>query len=297
MIGATALSSALALILPILAVGAVVVGTSHARRHLALMAALVVPQAYVVVTAVRRVSNEDVTLARVVTAFQDLVVSQGWFGGQGPIPDVIVPIALVGSAVALVILARLPRRAGSDVPSHRPGAETAVRSASDAGLARRLLALAGLVSVGTAIFAASVYLNRTVNPRYGYAPAAMISIGLVLACGWVALEGRRRTLRFGLGTDPESGGPTGSKAASPERDRLVSLTTVSTLVVVLAIAIVYGSSFRLRSRASSGPDVVAAIHRAGRQCAAATERVTVPVSPRVQPLIWTIEIPCDRFGD
>ena len=113
LIAATALSSPLALLLPVLAVGPVVARTRRARRDLALIAGFAIPQTIVLITATRVVPPGEVTLTQAVTGYRDLVLGQGWFGGGSPVPDVVVPLALLGFVVALLLLARLP---GRDTP-------------------------------------------------------------------------------------------------------------------------------------------------------------------------------------
>ena len=74
------------------------------------------------------------------------------------------------------------------------------------------------------------------------------------------------------------------------------MTAVAALVVVVLMATGYATSFRLRSRASSGPNVVAGINLASHDCGPTTERVTVRISPNAGPTVWSMQIPCSRFA-
>jgi hypothetical protein len=306
LVAATALSSAFAFLLPILAIGGVQRRTDRARRHLALIAVLAIPQTVVILTATRRVPEGDVSIMKAVTGFRDLVLLQGWFGGRGLPPDWLVPVALVAITILLIALARRPttgvaapdRPIAEDPAEHPPEHPAGTGGADRPRLSIQLAVLVALVGFGTVIFFVSVFLNRVVNPRYAYTPAALIAIALAVAGGWVSIEARHRTLPSWW---PRSGGRRAGERAPASRSMsgalgLTQVIDVLLLVGLLAMAVGYGLSFRLQSRASPGPNVVAEIERSAHTCITDQGRVAVPISPQASPPLWTVEIPCSRFG-
>jgi hypothetical protein len=303
LVAATALSSAFAFLLPILALGGLVRRTEHARRHLGLIAVLAIPQTVVILTATRRAPEGDVSIVKAVTGFRDLVLLQGWFGGRVLPPDWLVPVALVAMTILLIGLARRPTAAGiaaadgpsaDDLAEHHAGTGGADRPR----LSIQLAVLVALVAIGVIIFFVSAFLNRIVNPRYAYTPAVLIAIALAVAGGWVAIEARRRTPH--AWSPGSRGRRAGARApASGSMSGALGLTQVIDLVLLvglLAMAVGYGLSFRLQSRASPGPNVVAEIDRSATTCVADQGQVTIPISPQASPALWTVEIPCSRFG-
>lgn len=296
LIAGAALSSPMAPLLPILGIGAVVARTRDAWRHLALVTVFAVPQIIVLAQATRQFPQGWFGLRRVIAGFWNLVLSQGWFGGRSLPPDLVVPLAVIGLATGLALMARMPLRRQDGEPGPWRGDATSERPELSAGLVPRLVVLAALVCIGASIFAVSVLLNRWIAPRYSYDAAALITVALAMAGGWVALEGRRRSLvppgDPGATAEQAQSGRDGAPAAS--EGRLALIARGSGLAVVLVIGLGFGLSFRLESLASRGPDVVAAINAARGLCGPATPAVTILVSPA--SYLLTMTIPCDRFS-
>ena len=231
-----------------------------------------------------------------IAGFWNLVLSQGWFGGRSLPPDLAVPLVLFGLAIGLVLMARLPLRYQHGEPAPGRGDATSERPELKAGLVPRLAVLAALVCIGGSIFAVSVLLNRWIAPRYSYDAAALITVALAMAGGWVALEGRRRSLVSPGDPDAHAGQAQSSRDRAPaaSEGRLALIARGSWLAVVLVVGLGFGLSFRLESLASRGPDVLAAINAARGLCSPATPAVTILVSPR--SYLLTMTIPCDRFS-
>ena len=296
LIAATALSSPLAPFLPILGFGAVVARTRDAWRHLLLVTLFAVPQTVVLMQATRELPQGWFGLRPAIAGFWDLVIAQGWFGGRGLPPDVVVPLALFGLTIGVVLLARLPLRHANGESDPGQSDTTSERPELSAGLGHRLIVLTALLCIGAAIFLVSVLLNRWIAPRYSYDAAALTSIAVAMAGGWVTREGRRRSL--GSSGDQEAAAAQSpssrDRAPIPAVARLALIARRSVLAVVLVISIGFGLSFRVESLASPGPDVVAAINAARGLCGPATPAVTIAVSPsNLRRMRMTI--PCDRL--
>jgi len=152
---------------------------------------------------------------------------------------------------------------------------TAIGSRADWRIAARGIAVvAALVALGLVTFGASIVLNRAANPRYAYVPTAIsiaaLAVGSGLAARALATNGQVGTIRR----------------------RLAMLLVPS---VALFLAFGFGRSFRLEARASNGPDVPQELNAAAVQCVAATESISIPISPRPASSDWTLTVPCGRL--
>jgi hypothetical protein len=251
------LSSALAPILAILALPGVILRRPGARPVLAVAVVVAFVQVATELGTPREAAGTvPLGLNSVVAALGDIVISTGFFGTVRTPPGWIVP---AGIAVVTLIVA-----------------EAASRADWRAAVGP-IAVIAALVAVGLVVFGASILLNRAVNPRYAYVPAAMMVAALAIGTGLAARA---------LATDTRVG-------AVRVRRRLAMLLV---LAAALVLAVGFGRSFRLDARASSGPDVPREMRAMAAECVAGTEGVTIPISPRPASNDWTVTVPCARLG-
>jgi hypothetical protein len=159
------LSSALAPILVVVAIGGLVLRRPGAGLALAVAVTAALAQIATELGTARQASGAvPLGLADVAAALGDHVVGTGYFGTLRTPPGWTVPAGIVLVTVLIVAASRGRWR------SVLPG----------------IAVVATLVALGVGILAASVVLNRAANPRYGYVPAAISIAALAVGSGLAA---------------------------------------------------------------------------------------------------------------
>ena len=201
-----------------------------------------------------------------VRLYLDTVVAVGIFGGRAVVPD-----WLISGGVTVTILILLARSTRQTRPATDGRSDPAGRSSVvDA------VAVGAMIGAGMAVFAASWLLNHYVTSRHIYVASALTVVAIVVGLGR-------------LRTDPPDGAthPRGSPV-----ERAVQV------LVALALAIGFASSFRVDSTAGLGPDFPAEVAAGRPQCQAGAQVLVLRISPlptSANPTIWEITIPCDRL--
>jgi hypothetical protein len=249
MAGITGLTSAFSPLLALLSLGAVVTRRPRALLLFIVSTCSAIVQATVELTSHRVVpTGPTLTASQVIGFFKDEVFRHGFFGEVPLPPDLVVPV-LVAVTLAGVMFVE-------------PDRKVAVRVA---------LAVGVLVATGVGICAVSLVLNRSLNLRYAYFPAAMMVAALAVAGGSVAR---------GLGRG----------SARARRWEPIAMPSI-----IVLVGIGFALSFRLQARASNGPDVAAEIPAAAAGCAGGSV-VMILISPRPASDDWTVTIPCSRLA-
>lgn len=192
--------------------------------------------------------------------FLELAFVRGPFGRAGLVPGPVIGVLAGGVLVALFWLA-WHERGGGPRPWGAP------------------LALFSVSASYAAVFIASTSLNRHVAPRYDFVPAAGMII--VLICG-VALLASRLAARVSLG---------------PVR---ITGPTMTTAAVALIVALGFGSTFQVTTRASRGPSFPGELSRARAACEIGGPVAVVRLSPLPRgdvTTLWEMRIPCARLVD
>lgn len=266
-VGACALSSAFAPLLPVLAGVAAALGA--ARSRLLLAVSLVGAGLQVLVTLAQPrhpVTGPIPGLGAILGHWWTDVIVHGNFGTYLEPPGWTVAAGLL-TTLAVLVAVRL-------TTSRRPSDATAQPRL--AGPLAFVIVAVALVAVGAAVFLASIVLNRQILPRYGYVPAVMIVEALALAVGGAGL------------------------LAPPAADRVTSglrvLCRLALPAAALLLVIGFGRSFSLVARASNGPAFASELARGRAACADGGVDVEVPISPSTRPPIWFVAIPCARLG-
>jgi len=254
LVAVTGLSSGLAPLLVVVVIPAVILARPGARLSLSVAGATTLIQVAAELGATRQASGTTpLGLADAVGALGDHVLGTGFFGTLRTPPGWIVP---VGILVTILIVGAASRARRRDAI---PGIAVVVT----------------LVAVGIGIFGASVILNRLVNPRYAYAPAATGIAALAVGSGLAA-----RVLA----------------TANPVDALQLWLARLLVPAVALVLAFGFIRSFRLETRASDGPNVPNEIEAAAGACNASTSWITIPISPRPATSNWNLSVPCGRSG-
>ncbi|HEY4753017.1 MAG TPA: hypothetical protein VIH37_07005 [Candidatus Limnocylindrales bacterium] len=287
LIGLTCLTSALGPALAAIAAIPVLQRRAGARETLAIIALCSVPQVLTEATAVRQSGLGVLTLDGVSAGATDLLMS-GWFGPGLAWLNLVVPMLLVivvGWQVRTIWVARSERaRETSSAAAHEVGLDLAWGSAAPvegasarvSRLKLELTATVALIVIGLAVWLVDVLVNRTVNPRYEYAPSVLLVVALMLAQALVARDSAGRVL-----------------AAQTGRRR-IPRATIALLITAAVLATGFFASFRVVARASKGPNVLHELVAASARCAAPTDRVTIGVSPRGGR--FTLAVPCSKIG-
>ena len=176
------------------------------------------------------------------------VIRNGFFGDVPLAVGLVVPALLAATLVGLVVA----------TPDRRRTAGT-------------IAVVLAMVGAGLGLCVLSILVNRALNPRYAYLPAAMTIAALGVAAGMLARDVAGRMDRFGRA----------APAVLP--------------VVAVVLGIGFGASFRLDSRASAGPDVPSEIAEAAAHCSQAAT-ATIFISPRPAATEWVLRIPCARVA-
>lgn len=263
---AAGLSTAFAPFLPAMALVGVTVRRPGAMRVLLVTAAAAVVQAYVGLTSPRTPpAGLPFDLIETVRVFGRDVILHGPFGLTR-----IPPGWLVAAGAGLVCLL-----AGGRYVQARGDGVGGAEEVCDAR--RAVLATAGIVIVGSATFVVAIFLQKTFNPRYTYIASVLFCTALVFGAALIGRGARSRT-----GTRPSIDRWTwwGARLALP--------------VAVLTLALGFAGSFRIETRSSNGPDVVAAYDAISPTCSSGDASVRLPISP-INADNWVIDIPCDRI--
>ena len=252
LVAVTGLTSALSPVLAIVAIPAALRRAPLARIALLLAGVTAATQIVAELVSERIASGAaPVAPLQVARRFAKDVLRDGSFGPDLHLVGWLVPAALG----ALVVLIALRHRADLRL------------------LLRELLPIVALPAIGAGVYIASAELNRTLNDRYAYLPAALAIAALAIAAPRAAAA---------VGTSWNSG----RRALVPR-----FLAPVVTILLVAGFA----SSFVLTARASNGPDVPAEIRTAGSACTAGVDVVAIDISPKPASDHWTVPIPCDRL--
>lgn len=198
--------------------------------------------------------------------FIELVFVTGPFGGRGLVPGWMVGI------LAAAILAVLAWR------GYRPAGAASSRSSDRLGPWRPLLAMLTLGAAAATVFAGATYLNRHVTARYDYVPAVAVVIAAVLGTALAARSWSR---------------------SEPAGGRRIDGSVVAVLVVATVLAVGFGSTFRVMTRASPGPSYPAVFREGARACEAGAEYAVIPISPLPAGSVtttWEMRIPCARIA-
>ncbi|TMD32539.1 MAG: hypothetical protein E6I94_01270 [Chloroflexi bacterium] len=156
------LSSGLAPLLAVVALPNVVLRRPGARTILLVAVGAALIQGVTAIATPREAPGSTPRgLADVASAFDALVVRQGFFGDLRTPPG----WAVFGAIALLAVIAAAA--SGRQWRKAAPG----------------LAVVAALVGIGVLVFGASIVLNRTVNPRYAYVPAALAVAALAVAAG------------------------------------------------------------------------------------------------------------------
>jgi hypothetical protein len=264
----TALSSAMAPLLLVLAVVPAALRLPRGRLLLAVTASATAVQALVIALSHRTPpSATPLASGALLAGLRRFLFDEGWFG---PTHHALNHAVLVLQVVAIVGLwAILWRR-----PLESDGARW--RSA------RAALAVTALPVIGVAVFVVSALVNGTVNPRYAYVGSVLILASIAIAVGLGARQLRTPRVEP-LARRAWAG--TGTAAL------------VVTLVVVAGLGVAFASSFRLKARASAGPDTRREIADGRDTCRSTDGSLLVPISPARGTLpTWTMSVPCGALA-
>ena len=205
----------------------------------------------------------------------------GWIAKRAGCRSVFA-VAFIGSVIQLVVAGPfgladpLP---GVAVPAMAGIAALGLMASNSRERRGAVLAVGGLIGAGLAAYLAAVLINRWEGPRYEYVPAVMLIEAAVVGA---ALLGSPRR----LSADAD---------LSPGRARRL-LRRLPLAVVAGAVMLGAGSSYRLESRTSRGPDFGAEFRAAVAACREGVASALVPISPRLPDRTWTVEVPCARVG-
>lgn len=267
----TALSSPFAVLLLGFGLGGVVARAQSARRALGVVAVALVPQLVVIATSHRDPPLQSVDLEYVLLVWRG-VGGEAWFG---PRPwNLLVPALLIVTIVALLELAhiRLRRGLGLVVDSRL--------------LAGAICATVALPAVGLALLAVSVRTNGGYADRYAYEAAVLTACAVAIGCGVASAAARAAIDEAAV-----------SGASSFRWAHRAAVWAPSLVVITMGFGFVL--SFRLVAAASSGPDVVDEIATARPVCMSGAPAAIVTISPRATSptgRVWSVAIPCERFG-
>jgi hypothetical protein len=268
LVAATALSSALAPLLLVLAIVPAMLRLPRGRPLLAVTASATAVQLLVMLMNHRTLpSAAPLAIDTLLAGLRRYLFDQGWFGPKHDLLNHAVPALAAVAVVALwVILWRRPLEAdGARWRSARAG-----------------LAVAALPVVGIAVFVASAVVNGTVNPRYAYVGSVLILATIAAAVGLGARQ---------LGASRR--GPAGRRVSGGHG----TVATAVVLVVVAGLGLGFARSFRLEARASAGPDTRQEIADGRGGCVSADDGLVVPISPAgSSSTTWTMTVPCSALG-
>jgi hypothetical protein len=245
---ATCLSSAVSPFVPVAAAVALPLRRPRAGTLLIASGIAAVIQVAVELTSSRDLpAGEPIALGELAGFVRREVIRTGFFGDVPLAVGLAVPLLLVAAVIGVAIVAA-DRRVALAV----------------------LLGTGAIVGVGLGICVASIVVNRALNPRYAYLPAALVVAALAVAAGFLARELGRST---------------------PRAQRLAPLVMAG-LVVFLGVG--FAVSFRLEARASTGPNVPEQITDAAIRCTAGGF-ATILISPRPASNEWILTVPCSRL--
>jgi hypothetical protein len=256
LVAVTGLTSPLAPSLPVIAGGALIVGTRRSRQTLIVTALAAAPQLVAELINHRSVIGQPVTLLRMVGGFYRYVVMQGFYGpahpwlGQATFVAVLVLAAWLG----LRAVERLRAQGVTGLPESWPAVTT--------------LALIGLAFADWVV---DVEVNGAIAQRYAYQPAALLIAALAISVSFTARTSSGRITVPGRRTLP---------------------TAVVTLGAAAVIGVAFAATFRVDALSSIGPDATAEI-RGLASCPTGSDAL-VKISPIQRS--WFVPIPCQRLG-
>jgi hypothetical protein len=262
---AAGLSSPFAPVLLALAILGLVLRRPNAAALVASTAVSAAIQAYVGLTSPRTPPGElPFDLGQAIKVFVQFVVRDGPFGPIRVPPGWVVAAGVaVVCGIGVVRYLRGRARADDDAVGHA--------DARDA-----FLVTLGIAAVGSATFFVTIYLQRAYNPRYTYMASALLVSALVFGA---ALLGRGAGSRHATRSRFDQGMWWAARLALP--------------VAAFVLAVGFARSFRIETRSSNGPDVMAEYVAAAPNCDSGATSIRLPISP-INADDWTIEIPCDR---
>ena len=211
-------------------------------------AATAIQLAIELTTARSAAGTTPIPLRDVTEFMRHEVIRNGFFGDVPLAVGLVVPALLVATLIGLVVATTDRRRT-----------------------ARTIAVVLAMVGAGLGLCVLSILVNRALNPRYAYLPAAMTIAALGVAAGILARDLAGPVGRFGRA----------APAVLP--------------VVAIILGIGFGASFRLESRASAGPDVPSQIAEAAAHCSQAAT-ATIFISPRPASSEWLVRIPCELIA-
>jgi hypothetical protein len=262
-----ALSSAFAPLLLILAAVGAWLGVARGRILLVLTSLATLAQAATSFAFPRTpTSTPRLGLGVSVQGYTTEVVAQGAFGGLAAPPDWIVVVG-IGWVLLLLLVARTPGRF--------PSEELSAPRRPSASPSRGIVAIVALVGAGAVVFGSSLFVNHWLNRRYGYVPSVLAVEALVIATAWLRLAW--------------------DEATDAGLARGLAWATLPVVLAVLAIGFV--GSFRIRARASNGPDYVAAYEMERGKCATGSSLIEIAIAPRLKTPKWHVRVPCSRVTD
>jgi hypothetical protein len=262
---ATALSSPFALFLVGLgAIGAVLRRPGWGSVLLATSVSTLIQMIVIVSTPRQPPGQEPFIPSLVAVRYMRDVLGLGAFGPTRLPISWLVPAGVVLVAAIAVGLVIVGRQGPATVR------QVLVREAP----AHALFVMAALSVCGFVMFVAMNYLQHKYNLRYSYIPAVLVCAGLVLGAALI------RDVR------PPGDGRLPTILAWAARLALP--------VSILVLAYGFSRTFRMETKASDGPDYVAAYRSASAACTTdAGGTIRVPISP-IGAYDWVVEIPCSR---
>jgi hypothetical protein len=267
----TALTSPFAPLLLAFGLGGLAARAERARLALGVTAVALVPQLIAIATSHRAPPARTADFGYMLQAFASHVLGEAWFGPHRS--NLLVPALLFATIVALLAAAVFWRRRGLEL--------VVARSL----IAGAICAIVAMPVVGVALFAVSVLANADYGDRYVYLAAVLTSCAVAIGSGVASTTARAAIDAAGPGRAP-SGWARGAAVWAPT-------------MIVVAMGLGFVRSFPLATQASSGPNVVAEITAARPECASGAPVALVTISPSVSSptaFVWSIAIPCERFG-